>query len=112
MGGKNSVELKTMLEEYRRKHVPVVVVEAPLLFEAGWADMMDEIWVATAPREVLYRRLSRKWGLSYEEVLARVRMQTPVSRQVKQATRVINTDTSLERLKAKIRRLWPKLAAK
>jgi len=77
----------------------VVVVEAPLLLEAGWAAMVDEVWVATAPREVIFRRLSRQRGLSHDAVLARIRTQLPVNRQVQQASRVINTDTSLERLR-------------
>ena len=101
--------VKALLEEYRRRHTPVVVVEAPLLLEAGWASMTSEVWVATAPREVIFRRLSRERGLSHDAALARIRTQLPVNRQVQQASRVINTDTSLERLRAKIRRLWPKV---
>ncbi len=102
--------IKALLEEYRRNHTPLVVVEAPLLIEAGWEKMVDEVWVVTAPREVIFRRLHRKWGLSYEEVVARIRAQMPVSQQIKHAARVIYTDTSLEHLKAKITRLWPKVA--
>jgi dephospho-CoA kinase len=102
--------VKTLLAEHRRRRPLVVVVEAPLLIEAGWASMMDEIWVTTAPREVIFRRLNRKYGLSCREALARIRKQLPVREQVKHAARVINTDTSLEHLRAKVQRLWHKTA--
>jgi dephospho-CoA kinase len=102
--------VKILLEERRRKHLPMVVIEASLLIEAGWASMVDEIWVTTAPREVIFRRLNRKYGLSCREALTRIRKQIPVREQVKHAARVINTDTSLEHLKAKVHRLWHKAA--
>jgi len=102
--------VKTLLDEHRRKHTPVVIVEAPLLIEAGWADLVDEIWVTTAPREVIFRRLSRKYGISCRDALARIRAQLPVRELVKRADRVINTDTSLEHLKSKVQRLWLKTA--
>lgn len=99
-------QANVLLAEQRRRRARVVALEAPLLIEAGWADMVNEIWVTTAPREVIFRRLNRKYGMSCDEVLARIRKQLPVSKQLEHATRVINTDTSLEHLKAKIKRLW------
>jgi dephospho-CoA kinase len=104
-------QVKTLLELHRRRHDKVVIIEAPLLFEAGWTGMVNEIWVTTAPREVIFRRLNRKAGLSCNEVLARIRRQLPVSEQVKRASQVINTDTTPERLKSKVQRLWQKTTA-
>ena len=105
-------QVRTLLEEHRRRHTKVVILEAPLLIEAGWKGLVDEVWVTTAPREVICRRLNRKYGLSPAEVLARIRQQLPVSKQLKHATHAINTDTSLEHLKSKVQRLWQKTARK
>ena len=102
--------IKYLLEEQRRRHAKVAVIEAALLIEAGWDKMVDEIWVTTAPREVICRRLNRKYGLSCPEVLSRIRRQLPVSEQKKHATHVVNTDTSLEHLKSKVQRLFHKTA--
>lgn len=104
-------QVKTLLELHRRRHDKIVVIEAPLLFEARWDGMVNEIWVTTAPREVIFRRLNRKAGLSCSEVLARIRQQLPVSEQVKRANQVINTDTTPERLKSKVQKLWQKTTA-
>jgi len=35
--------VKARLEEYRRQGVSVVVLEAPLLIEAGWSSVVDEV---------------------------------------------------------------------
>lgn len=102
-------QIKSLLAEHRRCHTPVVVVEVPLLIEANMMSLVDEIWVTTAPREVVFRRLSHKSGMPYADVLARIHAQLPVRDQVRYATRVISTDTTLEHLKAKIQRLWKKM---
>ena len=102
-------QVKALIEEHRRRHTPVVIVEAPLLIEAGWIPLVNEVWVTTAPREVIFRRLNRKYSLPCSAVLARIHAQLSAKEQMRHATRVISTDTSLELLKAKVQRLWKKL---
>jgi len=74
----------------------------------GWVPMVDEVWVTTAPRRVIFKRLKDARGLSTGEVLARIRTQLSVRRQVECATRVIDTDVSFENLRARVGRLWRK----
>jgi dephospho-CoA kinase len=101
-------ELNARLADLRRKHIKVVVIEAPLLLEADWERIGNEIWVVTAPRSVICRRLHLKNKMPAEEVLTRIRMQQPVKELLKHASKVINTDTSLSHLKSKVKRLWEK----
>jgi len=103
-------ETKAVLAEHRRRDVRAAVVEAPLLIEAGWVPMVDEVWVTTASRKIIFRRLSQKCGMPPSSVLARIHAQLPVKEQIKHATHIINTDTSLERLKTKVKTLWQKIA--
>ena len=42
--------------------VPVVVVEAALLIDAGWADLCDEIWVVRLDESEATERLMRREG--------------------------------------------------
>jgi len=102
-------QIKALLAEYRRRQIPIVVAEVPLLIEANLASMVDEIWVTTAPREVIFQRLNRKSGLSCSAILARIHAQLPVREQIRYATRVISTDTSLRHLRSKVQRLWQKI---
>ena len=103
--------VKTRLEEYQRQGAGVVVLEAPLLLEAGWTSLVDEVWVTTASEATVLKRLRERTGLSEKESLARIRSQLPAEKRVKHADVVINTDCSLEELKAKVKEFWQELQA-
>jgi len=100
-----SQAVEAQLERYRRQGVAVVVIEAPLLVEAGWATKVDQVWITTAPEAVILKRLERS-GLSRTEAMARIRSQLPDRERIKQADVVIDTDCSLDELKAKVDELW------
>ena len=101
--------VKAQLEEYQRQGVSVVVLEAPLLLEAGWTSLVDEVWVATAPKATVLKRLKERTGLSESESLARLRSQLPAKERLKHADVVIDTDCSLGELKARVKQLWQEL---
>jgi len=102
--------VKAEIEEYRRQGVEVVVLEAPLLLEAGWTSLVDEVWVTVAPESTVLKRLKKKLGLSEPESLARIRSQLSSEERIKQADMVINTDCDLDELRARVKELWQKLA--
>jgi dephospho-CoA kinase len=97
------------IEEYRRQGVKVVVLEAAAMLEAGRAAQADEIWVAVAPEATVLRRLSARSGYSEEESKARIHSQLPNEERIKQANVVIDTDCSLDELKARVEIEWRKL---
>jgi len=101
--------VKALIEGYRRQEVKVVVLEAPLLLEAGWTSLADEVWVTVAPESTVLKRLKRKLRLSEPESLARIRSQLSSKEKIKHADVVIDTDCSLDELRAKVRELWYKL---
>ncbi|MDD4876396.1 MAG: dephospho-CoA kinase [Dehalococcoidales bacterium] len=101
--------IKTQLEKYRQQGIKVVIIEAPLLFEAGWASLADEIWVTTAPEATILKRLKKRSGLSKAKSLARISSQLPSPERTSRADVIINTDCSLVELKLKIKKLWQKL---
>ena len=55
--------------------VPVVVLEAAVLLDAGWDDVLDGVWVVTAPKAVALQRLIETRGLSKEEAEKRMGFQ-------------------------------------
>lgn len=55
--------------------VPVVILEAAVLLDADWDDILDGVWVITAPREVKLKRLMESRGLSEEECNKRIDAQ-------------------------------------
>jgi len=102
--------VKAQIEEYQRQGVDLVVLEAPLLLEAGWTSLVDEVWVTVAPESIVLRRLKKKTGMSREQSLARIRSQLPSEERIKRADVVIDTDCSLDEVRAKVKELWQKLA--
>ena len=96
------------LKQYRQQGVAVVVIDAPLLIEAGWTSLADRIWVTVAPEATILSRLE-KMGLSPVESGARIRSQISSQGRVKHAGTVINTDLPLDELKARVTELWREL---
>jgi len=98
--------VEAQLEEYRRQGVGVVVLEAPLLIEANWTSLVDEVWVTAASQPTVLRRLKDKFGLSELEALARIHSQLSSEERARYAAVIIDTDCSLDELKAKVKGLW------
>jgi len=97
--------MQNNIEKYRQQGVEVLIIDAPLLIEAGWATKVNELWVTIAPQEVISSRLERR-GMSREDIQSRMRLQTPPEERVKLATLVINTDVPMDKLKNAIGELW------
>ena len=101
--------VKARLEEHRRQGTRVVVLEAPLLLEAGWTSLANEVWVTTAPEATVLQRLEERSGMSPVESLARIRAQLSSTERVKHADVVIDTDCDLDELRSRVKELWQRL---
>jgi len=98
--------VKAQLEEYRRQGAEVVVLEVPLLIEAGWASLVDEVWVTVASEATVLKRLQEGVGLSKPQALARIHSQLSSEERVKHADVIIDTDCDLDELRARVEKLW------
>ena len=92
----------------------VVLLDAPLLIEAGAYDSVDLIVVVTAsPETQLKRTLERSHAqnrpLSESEAQARIDSQMPISEKVKYADVIIENDGTPEELQKQVDALWVKL---
>ncbi|MCS7276273.1 MAG: dephospho-CoA kinase [Dehalococcoidia bacterium] len=104
--------IRQRLQELAARGVEVAVLEAALLLEAGWDDLVDEVWVTVCPPEVAARRAAQRSGISMEEALARVRAQMPVEERARRAQVIIHTDTDLEDTRRQVEREWARLKAR
>lgn len=100
------------IERCRREGVEVVVLEAAAILEAGRAAQADELWVTAAPGEVVLERLTQRSGYSGEEARARIDAQMTGEERLKQADVVIDTNVTLEELRARVEEAWRKLQAR
>jgi len=101
-------EIEKRIDSLRQKGAKVVVIEATLLIEAGWRDMVDELWLVTAPVEISIARLKSR-GLSEAEALARLAAQPPPEKKAHLATVIIRNDGTVDELRIKVDSLWDKI---
>lgn len=63
-------------DDVPRNKYPVIVLEAAVLLDAGWEDMLDGVWVVTTPSDIAVDRLVQNRGFSEEEAKKRIQAQT------------------------------------
>lgn len=91
---------------------PAAVIEAAVLFEAGWDRLVDEVWTVAAPQASIVSRVGKRDGLSAEQVKARIAAQLPAEEKERRADRVILNDGSLDELKARVEQAWRDLTGR
>ena len=89
----------------------IIIVDAPLLAEAGLVSSVDLVVVVSAPEEVRLERL-RKQGLTVKEAKARIRSQTPDAKRQEFADYVLENEGTLKDLQGKAGKLWRYLQKK
>lgn len=101
---------KEQIEIYRRQAVKIVAVEATLLIEAGWANLVDKVWLVIAPDDIVTQRLTQYKEMSESQLLARLKSQMPAREKMKYANEVIYNNGDIPQLEARVTELWHKLS--
>ena len=94
------------IEAFRGQGVDTVVVEAALLFEAGWDSLVEEVWVTDASEEIIIGRLRERNGLSEEEAKKRINSQMDRMERIGRSDFVINNSGDMAELGTTIKELW------
>lgn len=89
------VMISTRIKEQVGKEVPLVIVDIPLLYEAHYEELMDEVVVVSLTTDTQLERLCARNNLTKEEGLARLSSQMPISEKVKRADDVIDNSGNL-----------------
>ena len=83
------------------------VLDVPLLFEAGWDALADEVWVVALPaEEQLARLLARDKSMSEGEARARISAQMSLAEKCARADIVIDNSGTVEETRECIEQLW------
>ena len=99
------------IEALRGEQVDVVVVEAALLFEAGWDSLVEEVWVTDSPEKVVIERLKLRNGMSEEEARKRMSSQMGRIERLERSDYVIENSGDMAALESAIKELWDRRVA-
>jgi dephospho-CoA kinase len=91
--------------------IPLIVLDAAVMLEAGWDGLCDRIAFVDAPRAERLRRAREARGWSEETFAARERSQWPVEQKRDRADWIIANDGGPERLRREVDRLLEWLRA-
>jgi dephospho-CoA kinase len=102
--------MRERLAEAERVGTRVAVLEAALLFDAGWNDLTDEVWVTVIDAETAARRASERSGIPVEQVLDRIqKAQMASDERIRRADLVIDTSGTLEDTRRRTLGAWREL---
>ncbi|MGE5654531.1 MAG: dephospho-CoA kinase [Bacillota bacterium] len=83
-----------------------IVVDVPLLYEAGMEKMFDQVWVVSVSEDSQLVRLMARNDIDRQAALARIRAQMPIGTKTSLADRVIDNDGTVGHTRAQIEDLW------
>jgi len=100
------------LSEFEAAGNTLVVLEAAVLFEAGWEDLVEDVWVVVVEPDLAVQRLATRNGLDEAAARARIDSQLSNAERMARADVVITNNGTLEELEAGIQRAWDELQTK
>ncbi|MXY52678.1 MAG: dephospho-CoA kinase [Gammaproteobacteria bacterium] len=88
-----------------------IVLEAAVLLEAGWQDIVDEVWVIYAEREQAIARAMARDGLDEAAVSARIDAQMTNEQRIEQSDVAFENATTAEALCERLDERWAALTS-
>lgn len=88
-----------------------VVLEAAVLLEAGWNDIVDELWVVTVPRDVAIERAVSRDGVDRDAIEARLDAQLGNEERTAQADVVIDNSGTVDDLANTVKQHFSKYSS-
>lgn len=98
-------ETEKRIERFAEDGAWAVIVDAPLLFESGFDKKCDYIVAASAPENVLLKRIVARDSINTEAAMRRLAAQIADGDVRRRADFVIETDATEEKLKKRVARV-------
>lgn len=96
-------ERARLIEAARARGAAGVVIDAPLLFEAGVDTECDAVIFVDTPREVRLKRVVEGRGWTEAELARREAAQMPIDEKRRRSHQVVVNDGDLDALRARVR---------
>ncbi|MFY9402290.1 MAG: dephospho-CoA kinase [Candidatus Omnitrophota bacterium] len=99
-------DIKIKLKKFKRG---AVVLDAPLLLEAGLRNIVDSLIVVIIDRDEHIRRMVKKRRLKKTEVVKRIKTQIPIRRKAHVADFIIDNSGSFTNTKKQVKSILEKI---
>ena len=97
-------ELKVQLK-HLMSHSHLVMAEVPLLFETGFDELFDEVWLVYCDEETAVKRCMENRAMSEEEVRARIRTQMSVELKKEKSDVLLKNNGTLDDLRNQVNKV-------
>lgn len=101
-------EMLFLIEELEQKEEKAALFEIPLLYEVGWENYFDQVWVVYVPEEIQKKRVMERNNLSAEEAERRIYSQLPLALKKARADLVIDNSKQWQETEKQLQELWRK----
>ena len=97
------------LAQLRAAGHPLIVYEAPLLFEAGAESRVDQVLVVCTAPDIQQQRLMQRDTLSAEDAQTRIATQMPLTEKIRRADYLIDNSGTLAEARLQVAELCKEL---
>lgn len=105
-----AAEVKKAIEEAAAEGLAAVVLDVPLLYEAGWDKDVDEVWVVYVDAATQQGRLMARDRLTAGEARARMAAQAVLADKARKADVVIDNGGDITNTRDQVVRAWRRAA--
>ena len=99
-------EITKAQQEDAQRHV---VLEAAVLIEAQWQDIVDQVWVTVVDRAIAISRATQRDGVDAAAIEARIAAQLSNEERIAAAEVVIDNNSDEAHLIEQIRKYWSEI---
>lgn len=104
--------ISSIKREIKDSKERVIILDAPLLIEAGLNKITDKLIVVKASRRKQIERICKKVSLNSKEALKRINMQMPLKDKLRLADFVVDNSGSLKKTKKQVGEIRRKIIKK
>lgn len=95
-----------LAELRNRDEVPAVILDAPVMFKAGWDKLCDKIVFVDVPLELRQKWALANRGWSHVELALRERRQLPIEEKRNRSTDIIDNTGTPDQLFDRVTDMW------
>lgn len=99
--------ISAKIQRYKKSmQWPAIILDAPLLFEAGADQLVDVVWVVAVDRKTQIDRLINRDKMEHQQAIQRIEAQMPLAEKTARADAVINNLGTRRETRELVLSLW------